>query len=368
MQEQNTEFRGGQRDQLPTSSDVNSRLPLLTIAIPTWNREGFLKQNLEQLQSELATVDRDLVEIIVSDNCSPDGTQQVAQKFAQHGVVNRYVRNTANLGWALNFAQCFDFARGRYLLLLGDDDLLFDGALSALLELLRNGEFGVVCLRAYGFDSDFRLEHPGQGGSAEEFLDANKFLLSVNRRFTLTSVCVINKSLIPNVDSKQFADTNLATFHLVLRASLAAKRNLKLGAYMLACKRQNSFSYDWAQVFVDEFWRIVDAHVVHGLTADCIRRIEQERLLSYYPFYALDLRLWRRSDPSKAERTFSKRFQGRLLYKIWVAPILTLPRVPAILWGGMATLVGRVLGGDIARGYAFARHRVLRTLGLIRRP
>lgn len=346
--------------------NLSSMNPLLTIAIPTWNREAYLEKNLQQLQSETVMIHRGLVEIIVSDNCSTDGTARVVEPFVHSGVVSKYIRNVSNIGWALNFAQCFDHARGRYVLLLGDDDFLCDGALVRLLQILEAGEFGVVCLRAYGFDVDFRLEYPGNGGGLTEFSDPNEFFLAVNRRFTLLSACVLNKSLIPDIDSKQFADTNLAAFHLVLRAGLASKRNLKMDAYMLACKRQNSFSYDWVKVFVEEFWRIMDTHIAYGLSPDCIRRIEQSRLLSYYPFYAFDLRMWRRSDPTNADRIFSERFGGRLLYDCWVAPILKWPRVPAIVWGALVTFFGRLLGGDFGRGIAFARHRILRVLRFYR--
>jgi len=61
------------------------------------------------------------VEIIVSDNCSSDNTEQVVRDF---GPQIQYVRQTQNLGLNGNLNQCIDRASGDYLLLLHDDDLI----------------------------------------------------------------------------------------------------------------------------------------------------------------------------------------------------------------------------------------------------
>jgi abequosyltransferase len=333
---------------------------LLTIAIPTWNRAEYLEQNLRQLRSEVAKLAPGLVEVVVSDNCSPDDTSAVVARVVAAGLPVRYVRNQTNLGWALNFIQCFELAQGRYVLLLGDDDIFVDGALSLLVDHLRGNDYGVVCLRPYGYDHDFRAEWPGGGGRDRVFPDANEFLVAISRYFTLTSACVINKALLSGVDARQFLQSDLAVFHLILRAALGGERNLYVGRYLLASKRQNSFSYEYTEVFVNQLWEILDAQVVHGLDSRTIRRLERDKLLSYYPFYLLDLRLSSRSDIGVARRNFEGRFKRRWLFKLWLAPTLSWPRLPAILWGGATTIVGRIIAGDMRRGLAFAASRIAR--------
>ncbi|HYC48442.1 MAG TPA: glycosyltransferase family 2 protein [Burkholderiales bacterium] len=333
---------------------------LVTIAIPTWNRARYLAQNLAQLRSEMAALDSSLVEVLVSDNCSPDDTPLVVESAIRDGLPVRYVRNETNLGWAVNFAQCFELAQGRYVLLLGDDDLFVDGALAMLVARLQEQEYGVVCIRPYGYDEDFRQEHPGGGGRERAFSDTNAFLLAISRYFTLTSACVINKALVQSVDSRQFLKSDLAVFHLILRAALAADHNLYIEKYLLASKRQNSFSYEYTEVFVNQFWAILDAHVPHGLTARTIRKLERDKLLSYYPFYLLDLRMWGRGSPDVALRNFERRFKGRLLFTVWLLPIIRWPKPLAVLWGSATTVVGRILAGDLRRGFAFALNKATR--------
>lgn len=68
--------------------------PLLTIAIPTYNRAEKLEVLLEQLTADTA-YDPTRVEIVVSDNASTDHTAQVVARFADI----RYHRNETNIGY-----------------------------------------------------------------------------------------------------------------------------------------------------------------------------------------------------------------------------------------------------------------------------
>lgn len=349
-----------------TGSWSCSTSPLFTVAIPTWNRAGYLAQNLAQLRSEMTGVAPGLVEVLISDNCSPDSTPGVVESAMKSGLPIRYIRNEKNIGWALNFAQCFDLAQGKYVLLLGDDDLFVDGALSIVLSRLTQKDYGVVCLRPYGFDRDFREEYPGGSGRERVFKDANQFLVAISRCFTLTSACVLNKLLLSKVDSKQFSSGNLAAFHFVLRAALAAEENLFIDRFLMASKRQNSFSYEYAEVFVGELWRIIDAHVALGLSQQTVRVIERDKMLCYYPFYLLDLRLSRRGDLNLTLDQFASRFHGRWLFTYWLAPIIRLPRPLAIIWGGATTAIGRVIGGDLRRGVKFVWSRLTRAIARMR--
>ena len=343
-----------------TEPSNNSGKPLLTIAIPTYNRSEYLRLALERVKAEVESIGSDKVEVLVSDNCSSDDTPGVVRAAQEAGLAIRYVRNDENLGWARNFAQCFDLARGRYLLMSGDDDVLCEGALRLLRPYLEQPDYGVICLRPYGFDVDYRAEHPGGGGDAKTFTDAGSFLLGISQYFTLTSALIVNREQVAGLDSRAFLHTNLATFHLFLRAALAAPKNLYFGRYLIASKRQNSFSYEYYKVFVDEFWAIVDAHVPYGLTTQTVRALETQRLFIYYPFYMLDLRSSGRGDRWGTYDALRGRFANRPLFWCWVAPILLLPRPLAIGWGVMTMAVGRTARGDFKRGVSFLRDRRVR--------
>ena len=281
----------------------------------------------------------------------------------ENGLEIRYVRNEENLGWGRNFAQCYDLARGKYVLLLGDDDVFVDGTLAPLLDRLASGEYGVVLLKPYGYDEDFRVEYPGGGGAERAFTDSNRFFIAVGPLITLTSSCVINKTLLEGFSLGGYVHGDLATLPLVLRAASTATANLFVDRYVIAGKRQNSFNYDYAQVFVGELWRTIDEHVGPGLKPQTVRRLERKMLFSYYPFYAFDFRLARRGSLESMQRYFSRRFGRHALYWAWLAPTIMLPRALALPWGAATTVVGRVLGGELRRGAAFAWRRAARWFG-----
>lgn len=337
--------------------------PLLSISIPTYNRARYLADNLAQLAAELRGVPTGTVQLLVSDNCSPDGTTAVVEQARAAGLPVEYVRNETNLGWALNFAQAFDLSRGRYVLMMGDDDLFVDGTLARLLARLALGCYGVVCLRPYGYENDFRKEFPGGRGRERIFDDSNEFLLATAKYFTLTSSLVLDRLRLAGVDPRQFIKSDIATFHLVLRAALGAPKNLFIDEFVLASKRQNSASYHYADIFVRQLWEIIDAHRPYGLREATIRRLERDKLISYYPFYMLDQRLDRQGDLKSTLELFEGRFGERWLFRFWVAPIIRWPRPLALGWGVMTTVVGRIAGGDLRRGLMFAWNRLTRKKG-----
>ncbi|RKP59074.1 glycosyltransferase family 2 protein [Pararobbsia silviterrae] len=344
---------------------LNTDRPLLTLSIPTYQRSGFLAATLEQLRAEIQALDaperRARVEVVVSDNASADDTPQVVADVQAKGLPIRYIRNAENIGSDSNIAQCFNTAHGDYVLILGDDDLFVDGGLRALLDALERREWGVVCMRPYGFENDFRKEHPGGTGRDVEFDGADDFLPAIGPLLTLISSCVINKRLVGDVDAMDFRGGNLVQVHLVLRAAIAARANLLMDRYLVACKRNNSGGYDFSQVFVTNLGGILDSYTANGLGAHAIRRYETRLMVAYYPFYLFRQRLARIGDARATRDRFARRLGDRWLYRFWLAPILTLPRPLALVWGGVATAVGRAASGDLRRGIAFAWNRIRST-------
>ncbi len=332
---------------------MTDKQPLLSIAIPTWNRSFFLEKTLKQLQQELVYCEPESVEILVSDNFSSDNTQEIVDQAKISGLKLNYIRNEENIGSDANIAQCFNLATGNYVLILGDDDLFVDKALPWLLERLKTEKYGVVCMRPYGFDKDFRLEHPGAGGSEKIFLDSGLFLTAIGSLMTLISSCAIHKSILPNLDARDLCGENLVQVHLVIRAALGSPENLFVNRYLIACKRNNSGGYDFSKVFVDNLSRILDSYRETGLTTKVIAAIETRLLIGYFPYYLFRQRLTNEGDVVATYQRFLNRYKGRWCFYIWDAPILKLPRILAIIWGASATIIGRVLNGDLQRGIMF---------------
>lgn len=248
--------------------------PLLTIAIPTYMRAEYLKKNLAQLK-RLGQGHWDELEIIICDNASPDKTETYVNEAIADGMSIRYIKNTTNIGGDPNFAQCFNLANGKYFLLLGDDDFFVDGSLSSILERIRSDDYGVVHLRAFGFEEDFQKEVPTHKPKDVVYTDAGEFLQSVAQMMTLISACIVNKQLISPIDARDFIGSQLVQVHWVVRAALAAKQNLQVREHVIGCKRNNSGGYEYSQVFVVNFFNILEQYKAIGMTDKAIHKIER---------------------------------------------------------------------------------------------
>src|SRR6266446_8826045 len=109
--------------------------PLLSICIPTYNRAALLKSALAALTPQVVALGSK-VELLVSDNCSPDGTKEVVE-CAQRSCPIRYRRNEENFGGLYNFVNtASEFARGDFSWILGDDDLIRPGAVAKIVSII----------------------------------------------------------------------------------------------------------------------------------------------------------------------------------------------------------------------------------------
>lgn len=93
--------------------------PLVTIGIPTYNRaSGYLRGAIESALAQSYTN----IEVIVSDNCSTDHTRGVVQSFDDPRLI--YFRQEENIGQVNNTNFIVQKARGDYLLIYHDDDMI----------------------------------------------------------------------------------------------------------------------------------------------------------------------------------------------------------------------------------------------------
>ncbi len=116
--------------------------PKITVIIPTRERGEVLKAALRTVCAQ----DYDGLDILVSDNCSTDCTEEVVRAANDPRV--RYI----NTGQRLSMSHNWEFALthvpvdDRYVMIIGDDDGLIPGALDGLAGLIR--ETGAKAIQA----------------------------------------------------------------------------------------------------------------------------------------------------------------------------------------------------------------------------
>lgn len=128
--------------------------PLVTIAIPTYNRP---KEIIKAVESAMHQTYRNL-EIFISDNCSPDEqVEQICRKYAQEDKRIRYIRQPENKGPLHNYNYLLENATGQYHIYLADDDWLSENYIFECVNILENSDFSIVFgdMKFYGIDYSF---------------------------------------------------------------------------------------------------------------------------------------------------------------------------------------------------------------------
>lgn len=98
---------------------MNPQRPTVSVCIAVYNCEQYIGQAIE---SVLAQTFGDY-ELVVADNASTDGTVAVVHSYEDPRI--RLIRNERNIGPVANFDLVMRAGTGKYIKLLGADDLLY---------------------------------------------------------------------------------------------------------------------------------------------------------------------------------------------------------------------------------------------------
>jgi abequosyltransferase len=238
--------------------------PLLTIAIPTYNRAGHLSELLRVLEPQLAVLPQ--VELLVSDNASDDHTPEVIaeaqRRFAAAGIVLTVYRHDINLGADANFVSCYRRARGHFFWICGDDDLIVPGGVAQVVAHLQTpdgapAEVDLIYATSYGFRSDPVAEWQGDPMHRRfhTLRDARHFAMVANIMFTFISGIIVNKARLESLAHERpeaFLGTNLVQLSWSLPLLLHHRRSIVLWERPVAARIGNAHGYALGKVFGEQ--------------------------------------------------------------------------------------------------------------------
>ena len=115
-----------------TIQENTSRLPLVSIGMPVYNGAKFIEVALQSLLDQ----SYHSIELIISDNCSTDGTQGICERIAERDARVRYIRHAENRGAIENFNYVLAQAKGKYFMWAAYDDQWDKGWVEALVSLM----------------------------------------------------------------------------------------------------------------------------------------------------------------------------------------------------------------------------------------
>ena len=188
--------------------------PLLSICIPIYNRAFFLDQTLGVFLQEKELFNND-VQLFISDNCSTEDLWLICKKYQDLGLNLQYHRNDENIGMDGNFTICFNKAIGKYVLLLGSDDIPLPGFVKMIVGFLSEDDYGLVHLKI----------HKNNNAVLTKYQDHDSFMKDVNYWITFISANVVSSKYVKDIEWARFEKSMICQVPLYMEASCRSENN-----------------------------------------------------------------------------------------------------------------------------------------------
>ena len=151
-------FTGGPRRPLTGINDKKAKLTisrmandLVSVTLITYNSGRFIRRCLESVLAQ----DYPNLEIVVIDNASNDGTEDILDQFEDRCEI---VYNEENIGFAAAQNQAIGLSSGDWVLTLNPDVLLEEDFVSALMAAAPTDKrIGTVCGKLLTLKSNFEI-------------------------------------------------------------------------------------------------------------------------------------------------------------------------------------------------------------------
>jgi abequosyltransferase len=323
--------------------------PVLTIAIPTYNRAKCLRELLSCLMDQLKNESR--VELIISDNASPDETPAVVKDFVVRGLQVRYIRNASNIGPDANFLQCFEQAQGKYVWLFSDDDLLVPGGIAKIITYCEQADYDLIWLSPYLFEDTHIPVSEVSRYDAIDISDPKEYAKRIHVFFTFISSNIINKDTVRAARPKPFSEligTGLVQLGWTYTALSQYSRGLYISEKLIAGRINNSGGLNLSQVLGHNLVAITK----NWLQPDMLSQIVINGTLQrYWPSMLFACRNYPAgyfTDQTEPQTELTPLFGDNPRYWIFAYPVAVLPYYLAAAWLFLTRVINRI---DRAAGY-----------------
>lgn len=170
----------------------------LSIIVPTYNGGGWIEDTLESVLSQLVYYRED-VELIVRDNCSTDNTPFIIEKLnSKYNNIINYDRRSETCIADINFREAVSLSNGEYMVILGDDDLLYPCFLNYILALIKNNpDVGLFFFNRIGTSREYigasLCDNNLNANFSKYYTNPDEFAADYSIQASFTSVDVIRR-------------------------------------------------------------------------------------------------------------------------------------------------------------------------------
>lgn len=242
--------------------------PLLSICIPTYNRACYLWRTLNSITTQKKFIFSDLIEIVISDNCSTDATEEVCMEFVKRYPDKiRYIKRDVTVSGDENFIFVINQAKGRFIKLHNDTCYVLENVLESIIhDLNRADELG--CIGCF-----FANTAAKQEGVAECF---NDFISNVSFFITWIASHCYRRDFLNNLeDLNRYSHLNFAQVDIAARLYEAGNKfYISNKSYFSTLYVPNKGGYNIAKVFGYNYFYILDLYKKKGLLSPKVFRNE----------------------------------------------------------------------------------------------
>lgn len=120
-------------------------MPLISICIPTYNGQEYLKQCLDScINQSFANY-----EIIICDDGSSDSTVSIIEEYAKRYKHIQFYKNQTNLGLVGNWNKCIEQSRGEWIKFVFQDDYITTDCLQVFANEIKENVHLIVSKRHF---------------------------------------------------------------------------------------------------------------------------------------------------------------------------------------------------------------------------
>ena len=105
---------------------------MISVCIPTFNGEKFIKQQLDSILNQSMPVD----EIIISDDSSSDNTVKIIKSYNNNRI--KLIENQTFKSPIFNLENALKKANGDYIFLADQDDIWYDNKVEIMMKHLKD--------------------------------------------------------------------------------------------------------------------------------------------------------------------------------------------------------------------------------------
>lgn len=306
--------------------------PLLSICIPTYNRAEYLKECLDSIVTQERFEE---IEVVISDNCSNDGTQKLGEKYARMYENIRYYRNDENV-MDMNYPIAFRRAHGVLRKLTNDTVLYKPGAIKYMLEATYDNIHEKPQIYFLNCEDDGVI--PRRYDRLEDYVRDIGYFLTWIRSVAVWDVDVYDLDTFTNNTDSKLAQVPYLLEHFEKHhGAVVFPKNIMDGI----SPQNKNLTYGLYQVFYVNFLGFLRFYVTQGkISSECYEAVRKNLLLDFFSQWIVNWMInqnqFRFSKDENLKELVENAYKNEVYFKQYKCKLIKL-----FIWGVLHKIIRR---------------------------